>query len=94
MATHLTLFVRGDGLRSRRIAASVRAWCDHYLNGDYQLDVVDILEWPVRADQAQVLATPVLLLASPPRRVVGDFSDMDQVMEALGLPQSSPQATA
>lgn len=85
MSASLTLFVSGDTAASRHHAVAIRNWCDRFLLGRYRLDVCDILEPSALAGQTQVLATPLLVLDSPPSRVVGDLSDVPRVMVALGL---------
>jgi len=85
MTTLLTLYVSGDAPGSRRLAVGIRDWCDRHLAGRYRLDVLDILQWPERGLAAQVLATPSLVAAGCPARVVGDLTDVPRAMAALGL---------
>jgi circadian clock protein KaiB len=55
------------------------------LDGRYELEIVDVLENPQRAEDERILATPTLIKQLPPplRRVIGDLSDKDKVL--LGL---------
>jgi circadian clock protein KaiB len=85
MSKRLTLFISGDSSENRCHAVAIRLWCDQHLGGRYQLEVRDILDHPHELGQTQVLATPLLVLESPPARVVGDLSDVSRVMAALGL---------
>jgi circadian clock protein KaiB len=51
------------------------------------MDVVDVLLHPQMAEDEKILATPTLIKQVPPpvRRVIGDFSDREKVLLALGL---------
>ena len=62
--------------------------CDAHLGDDYQLEVVDVLEQPQRAEQDKVLATPTLVRSSPHpvRKIIGDLSDTRQLLAGLELP--------
>jgi len=61
--------------------------CEERLSGRYELDVIDVLAHPERAESARILATPTLLKLSPaPRvRIVGDLSLRANVLAGLGL---------
>lgn len=82
------LFVAGDSPRSARAAANLRALCDTALPDAYQIEVIDVLQRPDLAEEASVLATPLVIRVSPApvRRAVGDFSDLDRLATAIDLP--------
>lgn len=84
----LTLFVSGASALAARAIANARRLCDLHCNGNYHLSVVDIHEDAGSLLAYNLLATPTLVktLPSPPRRVVGDLSQRDKVVEALDLP--------
>jgi len=65
--------------------ANLRRICDEDLNGQYALEIIDVLEQPEVAETDRILATPTLIKQLPPplRRVIGDLSDKDKVL--LGL---------
>src|ERR1700759_4939513 len=73
----LRLFVTGMTPRSTEAIARIKAICEEYLEGRYELEVVDIYQQPAVAREEQIVATPTLVKKSPPplRRLVGDFSD-------------------
>lgn len=56
------------------------------LQGQAEIEIVDILERPAEAETAAILATPTLSDESvdPPRRLVGDLSDIDNVLRFFG----------
>jgi circadian clock protein KaiB len=88
---HLTLYISGGSPRAELAVANLRQICDHELRGQYELEVVDVLEEPERAEEAKILATPTLIKQLPPplRRVIGDLSDKEKVLFGLAL-QPSP----
>jgi circadian clock protein KaiB len=73
----LRLYVAGMTPTSTRAVERVRAICDEYLAGRYDLEVIDIYQLPALARGHQIVATPTLirLLPQPLRRYIGDLSD-------------------
>ncbi len=82
---HLKLYVTGTSPRTETAIANLRRMCEHDLKGEYELEIIDVLEQPQAAEDARILATPTLIKQLPPplRRVIGDLSDKDKVL--LGL---------
>ncbi len=83
----LYLYMSGETPPSVAGAYNLRGLLDKKLKGQYSLEVINILDNPQRAEEDKILATPTLVKASPPpeRRVVGDLSDKERVLTALGL---------
>ncbi len=81
----MTLFVTGATRTSLLAVANVREFCEQELGGDYELEVVDLYRAPERAKTSQVIAAPTLLRAEPqpPRRVIGDMSNRDNLRAAI-----------
>jgi circadian clock protein KaiB len=81
----LKLYVTGTTPRADQAIANLRRICEQELNGRYQLEIIDVLEHPQRAEDDKILATPTLIKQLPPplRRVIGDLSDKEKVL--LGL---------
>ena len=75
----------GKTPRAERAIANLRRICDEELRGQYEMQVIDVLEHPQLAEDEKILATPTLIKQLPPplRRVIGDLSDKDKVL--LGL---------
>jgi circadian clock protein KaiB len=73
--------------RSARAVGNLRAICDEYLGGRYDLEVIDIYQQPVLAKGEQIIAAPTLIkkLPLPIRRLVGDMSNREQVLLGLDL---------
>jgi circadian clock protein KaiB len=81
----LTLYVTGTSPRTKVAIDNLNRICVQELDGRYELEIVDVLEHPQRAEDEKILATPTLIKQLPPplRRVIGDLSDKDKVL--LGL---------
>jgi circadian clock protein KaiB len=88
----LRLFVTGMTARSSRAVNNLRSICDEYLNGRYDLEVIDIYQQPVLTKGEQIVAAPTLIkkFPLPMRRIIGDMSNRDGVL--LGLDLVAPPA--
>lgn len=84
----LRLYVTGMTPRSTRAVENVRAICERYLRGRYDLEVIDVYQQPALAKCEQIVAAPTLIrkLPLPLRRVIGDLSDTGRVLLGLDLP--------
>ncbi len=83
---HLRLYVAGQAPNSVLAIANARAICEgHYLAG-YQLEIVDLMEHPLRGLSDGIVVTPTLVRVrpTPTRKVIGTLSDQKQVVLALG----------
>lgn len=80
-------YIATDITSYEKLIADLRTLLNDRLNGDYSLEVVNILENPELAERDNIVATPTLVRISPPPvcKVVGDFSDTGQVLAALGI---------
>ena len=89
----LRLYVSGMTPRSARAVKNLQEICDEYLEGRYDLEVVDIYQQPVLTKGEQIIAAPTLIkkLPLPMRRIIGDMSDRDRVLLGLDLVPSSAQ---
>ena len=83
----LRLCVSGMTPRSRNALINLKQICDTYLDGHYQLEVIDLYQQPALAAAHQVLATPTLLKSYPLplRRLIGDLSDTEATIRRLGI---------
>jgi circadian clock protein KaiB len=84
----MRLYVAGATARSIDAAATLRSLCDQASGGDYELEVIDVLDRPDLAERAKIVATPLAIRVAPPpvRRVLGDLSDLAAAAHALDLP--------
>ena len=75
----------GASSRTSVAIANLRRICEQELAGQYDLEIIDVLQFPDLAEDEKILATPTLIksLPLPLRRVIGDLSDKEKVL--LGL---------
>jgi circadian clock protein KaiB len=83
----LRLYVTGQTPRSMKSVENLRALCDKYLPGQFDLNIVDVYQQPAMAREGQIIAAPTLIksMPLPLRRLVGDFSDKERVILGLDL---------
>lgn len=83
----LTLYVTGATERSLRAIGNIKAICEEYLKGRYQLEVVDIYRRPELLHRDQIVAVPTLVKKAPVpvRLLVGDLSKAEQVLKGLDI---------
>ncbi|MDB5777060.1 MAG: thiol-disulfide isomerase [Herbaspirillum sp.] len=84
----LRLYVTGTTSRSMLAIKNLQRICEKHLAGMYDLEVIDIYQYPEAAAHAQIIAAPTLIKLSPAplRRAIGDLSNEDKVLFALNLP--------
>ena len=90
----LRLYVTGMTSRSSRAVSNLRAICDEYLEGRYDLEVIDIYQQPVLTKGEQIIAAPTLIkkLPLPMRRIIGDMSNRERVLLGLDLIRGADRA--
>ncbi|HEX3543140.1 MAG TPA: circadian clock KaiB family protein [Candidatus Acidoferrum sp.] len=92
----LRLYITGQTPRSRQSVENLRALCDKYIPGQFDLEVVDIYQQPAMAAAGQIIAAPTLIksMPLPLRRLVGDFSDQNRVILGLDIRLDEDQGSA
>jgi circadian clock protein KaiB len=90
----LKLYVTGKTPRAEQAIANLRRICEEDLHGQYELQIIDVLENPQLAEDEKILATPTLIKRLPPplRRVIGDLSDKEKVLLGLDVWPDAPTA--
>jgi circadian clock protein KaiB len=83
----LRLYVAGQSPKSLAALANLKKFCAEHLDGQYELQVIDLVETPQLAQNDQILAIPTLVrkLPSPIRKIIGDLSDSSRVLVGLDL---------
>ena len=83
----LRLYVNDSTVKSNRAVENVKRVCAEHLDGRYQLEVIDIHRQASLARNEQIVAVPTLIkrLPLPLQRLVGDMSDLNQVLFGLDL---------
>jgi circadian clock protein KaiB len=83
----LRLYVTGTTPQSLRAITNVKKFCEDYLKGRYELEVIDLYQQPQLAQGEQIIAAPTLIkkLPLPLRRIIGDMSKTERVLVGLDL---------
>ena len=83
----LRLYVAGATARSRQAVLSVRQLCAAELDGNCELEVIDVYQQPILARDGQIVATPTLVKAFPlpVRRLIGNLTNTTQMIVGLDL---------
>jgi circadian clock protein KaiB len=83
----LKLYIAGQTPRSMAALANLKRIVDEHLGGQYQIEVIDLLEKPQLAKGDQILAVPTLVkdLPLPVRKIIGDLSNTERVLVGLDL---------
>jgi circadian clock protein KaiB len=81
----LRLYVAGSAPNSLSAVTNAREICREHFSSGHEIEIVDLLEHPLRALDDGVVVTPTLLRLSPlpVRRLIGNLSDAKQVLLAL-----------
>jgi circadian clock protein KaiB len=87
----LLLFVTGASDLSVQAIRNVRNLCETYLQGRYELEVIDIYRDPTLMSTYGVVAAPTLVRQQPKpvRMLVGDLSDTTRVLAGLDIRQTA-----
>ena len=83
----LRLYVTGATPRSARAIQNIKRICTEYLDGRYDLEVIDIYQQPILAKGEQIIAAPTLIrkVPLPIRRFIGDLSGTEKILLGLDL---------
>jgi circadian clock protein KaiB len=87
----LFLYVAGMTPVARRALANIEAICKEHLEGQYSLQIIDLLEQPALAEGHQIFAVPTLVrqLPEPLRKIVGDLANTAKVVVGLDIQTSA-----
>lgn len=83
----LRLYIADSAPNSARAIANLAAICKEHLGDQFELEIIDVLEYPQRALADGIIVTPSLtkISPSPLARIVGNLSDTNSVLHALGI---------
>jgi circadian clock protein KaiB len=83
----LKLYIVATTPNSLRAVANVRSLCEEYLQGRYDLEVIDISTQPQLAKKEQLIGAPTLvkLLPLPLRKFIGDMSRKERLIAGLEI---------
>jgi circadian clock protein KaiB len=83
----LRLYVAGQTPKSVTAFANLRRICEEHLAGEFEIEVIDLIEHPRLAKDDQIVAIPTLVrkLPQPIRKIIGDLSDTERTLVGLQL---------
>jgi circadian clock protein KaiB len=83
----LRLFVSGMTPNSRLAIENIQKICQEHLEGRYQLEIIDIYQQPIFAEEGQIVAAPTLVKTLPPplRKFIGDMSQTERILMGLDV---------
>ena len=83
----LRLYVAGQTPKSMAAFSNLKKLCEERLQGQYRIEVIDLLENPALAKGDQIFAIPTLVrkLPVPVRKIIGDLSNTERVLVGLDL---------
>lgn len=83
----LRLYVAGRSPKCVAALENLRRFCEERMPGQYEIEVVDLLENPRLAKDDQIVAIPTLVrrLPEPLRRIIGDLSNAERMLVGLDL---------
>jgi circadian clock protein KaiB len=84
---NFTLYVAGETSKSKAAMVNLEKYCQEYLAGRYKIEVIDLFKQPHMAETDQILAIPTLIRKSPAptRKIIGDLSNTEKVLQCLDL---------
>ena len=83
----LRLYVAGQTPKAITAYGNLKKICEEYMDGSYQIEVIDLLVNPTLARDDQILALPTLVrkLPEPVKKIIGDLSNTERVLVGLDI---------
>jgi circadian clock protein KaiB len=83
----LRLYVAGQTPKCLTAFTNLKKLCEEHVDGDYHIEIIDLLQQPQLAKGDQILAIPTLVrkLPEPVRKIIGDLSNTERVLVGLDL---------
>src|SRR6201986_1384986 len=83
----LRLYVAGNTAKSVTALQNLKKYCEEHLQGQYRIEVIDLLVNPQLAEGDQILAIPTLVrkVPEPIRKIIGDLSNEEKVLVGLNI---------
>jgi circadian clock protein KaiB len=83
----LQLYITGATHHSMLAVKNIKMICETYITGNYSLDIIDVYQQPELAHSENIIAAPTLIKTRPLpiRKLVGDLSNTQTVLVALGI---------
>ncbi|MEX2283891.1 MAG: circadian clock KaiB family protein [Gemmatimonadota bacterium] len=81
----LRLYVAGNAPNSVNAIANAKSICDQHFASNHELEIIDLIEHPIRGLADGIVVTPTLvrMAPEPKRKVIGNLGDMTHVLTVL-----------
>ncbi|MES2565948.1 MAG: circadian clock KaiB family protein [Bacteroidota bacterium] len=85
----LKLFVTGMSITSVKAIENIKNVCETYIRHNYNLEIIDIHKNPASLQEFDIIACPTLVKLAPGhlKKLIGDMSNEEKVLTALGIRQ-------
>lgn len=86
------LYIAGEAPNSVQAVANLQTICREHLPERHEIEIVDVVRQPKKALEDGVLLTPTLvrLAPKPVRKIIGNLSDAQMVLQTFGIKVSMP----
>lgn len=86
---YLRLYISAGSDISQIALRNLEAICKEYIDGKYELEVIDVFQNPELVEEDKVMIIPTLIKKRPQpvRKIVGDLQDKEKVLFVLDLIQ-------
>ena len=83
----LRLYIAGNTPKSMTALSNLKKYCEEHLQGQYRIEVIDLLVNPQLAEGDQIFAIPTLVrkVPEPIRKIIGDLSNKEKVLVGLNI---------
>lgn len=83
----LRLYVAGNTPNSISAFNNLKQICETHLQGQYDIELIDLLRNPQLAKGDQIVAIPTLVRKLPPplKQIIGDLSNRERVLVGLDM---------
>jgi circadian clock protein KaiB len=83
----LRLYIAGQTPKSILALNNITNYCQEHLDGQFTIEVIDLLKNPQLAEGDQIFAIPTLVrkLPEPMRKIIGDLSNKEKVLVGLNI---------
>jgi len=83
----LQLYVSGMSPKSMEAIENIKLLCETYLEGAFDLEIIDLYKNPEAATFNQIVFSPSLIkqLPLPKKTIIGNYSDTNKVIKGLGI---------
>lgn len=81
------LFISTKSSDSGYAVKNIQKFCNQYLSGRFELDIIDIYQMPDEVLEEQIILTPLLIkkFPLPEERISGDLSNVQNILSKFHI---------